>query len=54
MNRRLNIPEKLSGIREEDIPAMAQKADSEANPIYPVPVLMNAGELEHYYRMIME
>ena len=49
LNRRLNIPEKLSGIHEEDIPKMAKYAAKEANPLYPVPKLMNAKELQQFY-----
>lgn len=49
MNARMGIPEKLSGIQREDIPVMAKHAHKEANPLYPVPVLMNAGELEQFY-----
>ena len=44
------IPE----IWEEDIPKLAHYADKEANPLYPVPVLMDTEELEHIYHMIME
>ncbi len=54
LNRRMGIPEKLSGIKAEDIPVMARHADKEANPLYPVPRLMDAGELERYYYMVME
>ena len=54
LNRRMNIPEKLRGIREEDIPTMAHHADREANPLYPVPVAMSARQLEKYYRMVAE
>ena len=54
LNRRMNIPEKLRGIREEDIPTMAHHADREANPLYPVPVAMDAKQLEKYYRMVAE
>ena len=49
MNARMGIPEKLSGIQREDIPTMSRHAHKEANPLYPVPVLMNAGELEQFY-----
>ena len=45
----MGIPEKLEGIKEEDIPELARRADKEANPIYPVPVLWNAKELEEFY-----
>ena len=49
MNKRMGIPEKLSGILAEDVPLMARYADKEANPLYPVPRLMNAKELEKLY-----
>jgi len=49
MNRRMGIPEKLSGIRPEDIELMARRADREGNPLYPVPRLMDARELERFY-----
>lgn len=48
----MNIPEKLEGIREEDIPHMARNAEKEANPLYPVPVLWTKDELAQYYRII--
>lgn len=54
LNAEMGIPEKLSGIREEDIPVMAEHAAKEANPLYPVPVLMNAKELERFYRLVSE
>ncbi len=54
LNRSLDIPEHISGIRQADIPRLAAYADQEANPLYPVPRLMDAGELEKYYRMVME
>ena len=43
------IPE----IQETDIPELAHYADKEANPLYPVPVLMDAGELETLYYRLM-
>ena len=49
MNKRMGIPEKLSDILAEDVPLMARYADKEANPLYPVPRLMNAKELEKLY-----
>ena len=54
MNRRMNIPEKLEGIRAEDIPQLAAYAAKEANPLYPVPVLMTRKELEQFYYNVME
>ena len=44
----------LSGIRAEDIPELARHADAEGNPLYPVPVLMNAKELEHFYHAVSQ
>ncbi len=52
MNQKLDIPKKVEGIREEDIPELARHADHEANPLYPVPVLWNRYELEKIYRKV--
>ena len=54
MNDSMGIPRKLSGIQEEDIPLMAKHADKEANPLYPVPKLMNRKELEEIYYAVKE
>ena len=54
LNRRMGIPETLSGILMEDIPAMAKHADREANPLYPVPKLMDARELEIFYYTVAD
>ena len=52
MNERMQIPTKFDCIIEEDIHGMAILADKEANPLYPVPVLWNAKELEKLYNMV--
>ncbi len=52
LNKNMGIPETIDGIKKEDIPLMASHADREANPLYPVPVLMNAGELEKFYYIV--
>ena len=49
MNKRMGIPEKLQGILTEDIPKMAKHAEKEANPLYPVPKLMETEEIEKLY-----
>jgi len=49
MNQRMNIPTGFADIDTADIPMMAEHADAEANPLYPVPKLMNAKELETIY-----
>ena len=50
MNDRLGIPRTIPEIREEDIPILCAHADKEANPLYPVPVLWDARELEVIFR----
>jgi len=50
MNARMNIPTGFTNIVEADIPMMAEHADAEANPLYPVPKLMDAKELEKIYK----
>ncbi len=52
LSRRMNIPDKLEGIKEEDIPKMAKNAEKESNPLYPVPVLWTKEELSQFYRLI--
>ena len=54
MKKYFNISDTFSEIRKEDIPELSKYADKEANPLYPVPVLMNAEELEKFYYMLME
>ena len=54
MERAMNIPDKLRGIRKEDIPELSRYADKEANPLYPVPMLMDAKALEEFYYDVME
>ncbi len=54
MKKRFGIGDTVKDLREEDIPKLAQHADHEANPLYPVPVLMDAKHLEKYYYMILE
>ena len=54
MNREMQIPSHLDGIRREDIPAMATYAEKEGNPLYPVPVLWTRRELEEIYMKAMK
>ena len=54
LNQNMNIPTYIKGIKKEDIKEMARKADKEANPLYPVPKLLNANELEKFYYQLME
>lgn len=49
LNDKMQIPRNLPDINEQDIPEMAAYANAEANPLYPVPVLMDKKELEKLY-----
>ena len=53
MKTRFGIGDTIPQIKEEDIPKLSHYADKEANPLYPVPVLMDAHELEKFYYMLM-
>ena len=52
LNNRMNIPDTLPEIQRQDIPEMAEHAEKEANPLYPVPKLMTRKELEVFYYKI--
>lgn len=54
MKKYFGIGDRIPLIQETDIPKLAHYADKEANPLYPVPVLMNAEELEPFYHRLME
>lgn len=53
MKERLGIVNIVKEIQETDIPKLSHYADKEANPLYPVPKLMDASELEKFYYMLM-
>jgi len=54
LNNDMNIPNKIAEIQKEDIPTLAQTAEKEGNPLYPVPVLLTAKELETIYYQISQ
>ncbi len=54
MKKRFDIGDKVKEIQEVDIPKLSHYADKEANPLYPVPVLMDAEELEQFYVTLMD
>lgn len=54
LNAKMGIPNKITGIKKEDIPVMAKHAAKEANPLYPVPKLMTKSELESFYYQIAD
>ncbi len=47
------IGDTVPQLKEEDIPALSRYADQEGNPLYPVPVLMDAEELQQFYRRVL-
>ena len=49
MNNNMNIPSKIDVIQDEDISELAMHAEKEANPLYPVPVLLTKEQLEEIY-----
>ena len=53
MKTKFEIGDTIEEIWEDDISKLARYADQEANPLYPVPVLMNAKELEKFYYQLM-
>lgn len=53
MNRRMNIPDGFEQIKEEDIPLLVKRALKEANPLYPVPKIMNEEDCAAVIRRLM-
>lgn len=49
LNKKMNIPDTIKEIKEQDIVLMAKYADKEANPLYPVPVLFDEKRLQEIY-----
>ncbi len=52
MNKFMGIGNTIEQIDEADISELARLADKEANPLYPVPKLFSAKELETIYREV--
>ena len=53
MNERMEIPTKIPEIKEEDLPAIAKSALREANPLYPVPKIMDTEDCIGVVRKLM-
>lgn len=54
LNSKMDIPTKVSGIKDSDIPIMADRALKEANPLYPVPKIFNKDDMLKIYGLIKE
>ncbi|MBE7073496.1 MAG: iron-containing alcohol dehydrogenase [Clostridiales bacterium] len=52
LNQQMNIPSSIPQIIDEDIPNLAQTAEKEGNPLYPVPVLWTKEKFENVYMEI--
>ena len=52
MNKKMGIPEGFDCIEDEDIPTIAQWAEKEANPLYPVPEVFSRKELEKIIKLV--
>ena len=52
MNKSMNIGTTIPEIQTEDIASLAKTAEHEANPLYPVPKLFTATELEEIYHSL--
>ncbi len=54
MKKRFGIGDTIPQLCAGDIPKLARYADREANPLYPVPRLMDASELAQFYELLLE
>jgi alcohol dehydrogenase len=54
LNESMNIPKKIKGIKDSDIPLMVKRALSEGNPLYPVPKIMSEADMINMYQIIKE
>lgn len=52
LNQRLAIPTTLEGIQDKDIDVLVGRALAEANPLYPVPVIMNREQMRSIYKKL--
>lgn len=53
MNANMNIPQTIKELQEKDIPLIAQRALTEANPAYPVPRILNRKQCEILIRKLL-
>ncbi|MBS4192945.1 hypothetical protein KHA94_22785 [Bacillus sp. FJAT-49705] len=54
LNESMEIPKKVSGIKDKDIPLMIERALKEANPLFPVPKILGREDMKKLYEVIKE
>jgi alcohol dehydrogenase class IV len=54
LNESMGIPTKIKNLKEEDFNLIAKRAIKEANPMYPVPKLMNKKEMTKILKLLLE
>lgn len=54
LNRHFEIPSYIEQLKEEDIEKLVLHAEKEANPLYPVPVLMDKDALIGCYKLLLK
>ncbi|MEG1165833.1 MAG: iron-containing alcohol dehydrogenase [Oscillospiraceae bacterium] len=54
MNKSMDIPEKITGINKNDLPIIIKRALKEANPLYPVPKILDEKDLYDIFKMLMD
>ncbi len=54
MNKRMGIPNTLAGLKKKDFHFMAENAEKEANPLYPVPVIFDRRDFIRILREVSQ
>lgn len=54
LNKDMNIPDGFEQIQEKDLPILVERALKEANPLYPVPKIMDKADCERVIRGLMK
>lgn len=52
LNESMEIPQKVEGIDNHDIPIMVKRALEEGNPLYPVPKVLFKNDIHNLYQII--
>ncbi|MEG2054241.1 MAG: iron-containing alcohol dehydrogenase, partial [Oscillospiraceae bacterium] len=53
LNKSMEIPETLTCIKESDLPILIPRILHEANPLYPVPKILNEKDLYEIFKKLM-